>query len=353
MTLTFDHSALAQRVIFRTGGAVEGVIDALKSLDAKRVLLINDAFAADLADRLMSRLPVVAREDDVRQHVPLEVGLRVADVANHSAADAVVSVGGGSTTGLAKIVARERGLPIVAVPTTFAGSEATPVWGQTERGRKTTGNDPGVLPRVVVYDAELTRGMPAELVVASGLNALAHAVDGLWAPRADPINRALSTEGMDALVPALRAIVAAPDDLDAREQALYGAYLCAVGFATAGSGLHHKICHSLGGAHALPHAPTHAVVLPYVVAFNAPAARDAAERIARIFGAGEPGGLLRHFALDLGAPRSLADLGMPEEGIADVVDQVLPVVPPSNPRPVAREDLAGIVRAAWCGREFA
>lgn len=192
----------------------------------------------------------------------------------------VVAIGGGSATGLAKIIARDTGLPVVAVPTTFSGSEATDIWGMTEDERKTTGTDPRVLPRVVVYDATLTQGLPTDLAVHSGLNALAHAVDSLWAPRADPINRAMAGEGMRALVPGLRGLRADTEVVRAHEQVLYGTYLSGVALASAGAGMHHKICHVLGGTFNLPHAPTHAVVLPYVAAYNAEADPDSAARIA-------------------------------------------------------------------------
>lgn len=180
--------------------------------------------------------------------------------------DAVVSIGGGSATGLAKIVALRVGLPVVAVPTTFAGSEAPDVWGLTEDCAKTTGIDAVVLPKAVVYDATLFAGLPQELAVASGLNAVAHAVDGFWAPRADPINRALGTAGLAALVPALRSLRRG-DGQAAVEETLFGAYLAAVAFASAGHTT--RSVHVLGGRFGLPHAEMHAVVLAYVVAFNA------------------------------------------------------------------------------------
>ena len=124
-----------------------------------------------------------------------------------------------------------------------------------DRGRgKTTGVDDRVLPTSIVYDADLTLTLPVDLSVASGLNALAHCVDSLWAPRADPINQALALEGARALADGLPVVVGHPRDTAGRDQALYGAYLAAVAFASAGSGLHHKICHVLGGAFNLPHA---------------------------------------------------------------------------------------------------
>ncbi|MEV7739745.1 iron-containing alcohol dehydrogenase [Streptomyces sp. NPDC088921] len=189
MTISFDHTAHGQRVLFGTGKAVANTVVALESLGAKRVLLIADAFATVLSDAVAEPSPVVARVHEIVQHVPIENATRTVALAREQGADAVITIGGGSSIGLAKIVAREAGLPIVAVPTTFAGSEATNVWGITEAGRKITGIDDKVLPKVIVHDASLMASLPGRLAVPSGLNAVAHAVDGFWSPRTDPINR--------------------------------------------------------------------------------------------------------------------------------------------------------------------
>jgi maleylacetate reductase len=235
------------------------------------------------------------------------------------------------------------------VPTTYAGSEATNVWGLTEASRKTTGVDDQVLPVTVVYDTELTLSMPAELGIASGLNALAHCIDSMWAPRADPINQALAGEGIRALNGGLPAIRTNSDDLRGRELALYGAYLSAVAFASAGSGMHHKICHVLGGRWNLPHAQTHATVLPYVLAFNAPAAGDAARRIAMAFGADTSTAGLNALRETLDAPQALKDYGFVEGNITEAVQLILPVIPESNPRPVTEENLTALLTAAYAG----
>jgi maleylacetate reductase len=349
MGIKFDHSTLGQRVLFGTGEAVNNTVQAVEELGAQRVLLIADAFLGDLSDAVANRLPVVARIHDVIQHVPAENAEAAVEIARAEQADAVVTIGGGSATGLAKIVAREEGLPIVAVPTTFAGSEATNVWGITQDDRKVTGVDNRVLPRVVVYDASLSAGLPGSLALASGLNAAAHAVDGLWAPRSNPINRAMGTEGLRVLFPGLRSLHRDKDDVDARERTLYGAYLAAVAFASAGSGLHHKICHALGGTYDLPHAETHAVVLPYVTAFNAPAAPDAAERIAAALGASSAAPALYAFGAELDSPRSLKELGFQEADIQGAARIIQPSVPPSNPRSVTEADLEQILHDAWAG----
>src|SRR4051794_4250140 len=232
------------------------------------------------AEPVLTGVPVQVLHTDVAMHVPVEVAEHAREVAAEQDVDLVVCIGGGSTTGLAKAIALTSGLPIVAVPTTYAGSEATDVWGLTEGGRKTTGVDPRVLPRTVVYDASLMLTLPVATSVASGLNALAHCVDSMWAPRTDPLDQVVALEGMRALRGGLPQVVAGPTETAGREQTLYGAYLAGVAFASAGSGLHHKICHVLGGMFGLPHAETHAVVLPHVLSFNAPAVPELDRRMA-------------------------------------------------------------------------
>jgi maleylacetate reductase len=223
------------------------------------------------------------------------------------------------------------------------------VWGLTERARKTTGTDVRVLPRTVVYDPELTVTLPVELTVASGLNALAHCVDSQWAPQADPINTALALAGASALVRGLREVAADGADLDGRSRCLYGAYLAGVGFASAGSGLHHKICHVLGGAWNLPHAQTHAVVLPHVLAYNAPGAPEASRRLAEAFGAEDAVDGLLALSDDLNAPRSLNALGLPEAALSEAAALVVAGAPPGNPRPVTRDAIEQLLQRAWSG----
>lgn len=349
--MTWVHEGLAQRVAFATGAAAQAVSAEIAELGATRVMLIAGEAEAELADRITAQVPVVLRHHEVVMHVPIEVAERAREAATANSVDAVISVGGGSTTGLAKAIAMTTGLPIVAVPTTYAGSEATNVWGLTEKARKTTGVDPAVLPRAIVYDASLMLTLPVEMSVASGLNALAHCVDSMWGPNADPIDRAFATEGIRALASGLPAIVADPSALRGREDTLYGAYLAAVAFASAGSGLHHKICHVLGGMFDLPHAQTHAVVLPYVLAFNAPNAPEAAERIAGAFDAPTAGEGLAALRTALEAPDSLRSLGMPEDGIGAAAETVLPLVPANNPTPVTIDNLTALIRAAFEGAQ--
>jgi alcohol dehydrogenase class IV len=350
-SMRFVHDTLPQRVCFGSGEAAAHLQREIENLKASKVMVIAGKGEQDLAETITKELPVALRYDDVVMHVPVEVAGRARDAAAAAAADALVSVGGGSTTGLAKAIALTTGLPIVAIPTTYAGSEATAVWGLTEGARKTTGTDPRVLPKVIIYDATLTLSLPVPMSVASGLNALAHCIDAMWAPNADPINAALAAEGIRALRDGLPKVVADPFDLDGREHALYAAYLSAAAFASAGSGLHHKISHVLGGAYNLPHAQTHAVVLPYVLAFNAPAAPAAERQIAGAFGTKRAIDGLQDLRRELDAPGALRDYGFTQDAITEAADAILSAVPPSNPRPVTADDLRRLLHAAWSGAD--
>lgn len=348
--IRFLHETRPQRVRFGSGAAAAALAEELALLAAARVMVITTGSARLAADRITEGLPVALRYDDVAMHVPVDVATRARDAADAHEADALVSIGGGSATGLAKAVALTTGLPIVAVPTTYAGSEATDVWGLTEGSRKTTGTDPKVLPRAIVYDAELTTSLPVPMSVASGVNALAHCVDSLWAPRTDPVDQALATEGIRALRTGLPVVVADPLDMTGREHVLYAAYLAATAFTSAGSGLHHKICHVLGGMFGLPHAQTHAVVLPHVLAFNGPSAPEASGRIAAALGAGDALTGLVDLLRELDAPEALRDYGFTEADIPAAVDVILPAVPSGNPAPVTDTALTALLHAAWQGR---
>ncbi|MDR7082816.1 maleylacetate reductase [Arthrobacter ginsengisoli] len=351
MSLTFDHVTLGQRVLFGTGAAAANLAAEVARLGAERVMVIASDFETGMARTVAAGIEVALWHHDVVMHVPLETAEKARAAAAGAGVDLLVCVGGGSTTGLAKAVAMTSRLPIIAVPTTYAGSEATNVWGLTEAARKTTGVDDAVLPVTVIYDAALTLSLPVALSVASGLNGMAHCIDSMWAPRADPINAALGAEGIRALAAGLPLITADPAGTAGREQALYGAYLSAVAFASAGSGLHHKICHVLGGTFNLPHAQTHATVLPYALAFNAPHAPEAQARIAAAFGTTDALTGLQDLRKRLDAPQALADYGFTADGIAEAAAIILPAVPVSNPRPATTENLTRLLQAALTGED--
>jgi maleylacetate reductase len=335
----FAHRTLGQRVVLEPGGAAAAVLDALDRLASRAVMVIGGARQAGLLAALAARTALHWTE--VTQHVPVALAGRARAAADEHGIDVVVAIGGGSAVGLAKAIALDRPVRIVAVPTTYAGSEATNVWGLTDAGGKRTGTDDRVLPDTVVYDPALVASLPPALAAASALNAVAHCVDSFWGPAADPLDAALAAEGLRALAGGLRH----PDPAALQ----YGCYLAAVAFASAGSGLHHKICHVLGGRFDLPHAATHAIVLPYVLAYNAPAAPAAAARVTAALGVADAVAGLRD--LNRHAPRALHEIGLREADLPAAVEAVLPAVPPSNPRPVDAAALERLLRAAWAGAD--
>lgn len=351
MSLVFSHVTLGQRVLFGTGMAAQYLSAEVERLGGRRVMVIASEGSGQVASDVAKEIDVALWHRDVVMHVPVEVAERAREAAKNAEIDLLVAIGGGSTTGLAKAVALTSGVPIVAIPTTYSGSEATNVWGLTEDARKTTGVDDAVLPVTVIYDSALTLSLPRELSVASGLNGMAHCIDSMWAPRADPINAALAAEGIRALSRGLPLIVEDLSDVEGRDLALYGAYLSAVAFASAGSGLHHKICHTLGGTFNLPHAQTHATVLPYVLAFNEPLAQEASARIASAFDTSTGLEGLQALRRTLDAPSSLADLGFEARSIPEAVSIILPAVPAGNPRPCTTENLTRLLEAATLGED--
>jgi maleylacetate reductase len=347
----FTYQALPMRVVFGAG-ALGKLPDEVAHLGLARVLVLCSPGHEDLGREVAGALGEWSAGvlPEARMHVPIEVARRARDRAVELGADGCVAVGGGSTIGLGKAIALEHDLPVIAVPTTYAGSEMTPVWGLTEGGRKRTGRDQRVLPRSVVYDAELTLSLPATLSATSGINAIAHAVEGLYAPDATPIVSLMAEEGARALAVALPRVVADGRDLDARGEAQYGAWLCGAVLAATTMSLHHKLCHTLGGALDLPHAPTHTVVLPHVLAYNQPSAAAAVAALSRaVGGAPDPARELWELAGRLGAPRSLRELGMAEADIPRIVELVV-ANPYANPRPVTPQGVTTLLADAWAGR---
>jgi maleylacetate reductase len=259
-----------------------------------------------------------------------------------------VAVGGGSTTGLGKALALRTDLPQIVLPTTYAGSEMTPILGETKDGVKLTQRTLKVLPEVVIYDVDLTLGLPSSIASTSGMNAMAHAVEALYAKDGNPMISLIAEEGMAVLGRALPRIVEDPRDCQARSDALYGAWLCGICLGSVGMALHHKLCHILGGAFNLPHAETHTILLPYVTSYNTPAAPDAMRRVARALGAADAAQGLHDLARRLGAKRALRELGMPEEGIDRAVETTM-ATPHWNPRPLDATAIRALLRDAWSG----
>lgn len=347
-THRFVREGLPTRVVFEPGGR-RHVAREMERLGRTRAMVLSTPQQSAQATELANDLEKLAVGifTGAQMHTPVEVTERAVAMSRELSADCVVSLGGGSTTGLGKAIALRTDLDQIVLPTTYAGSEVTPILGQTVDATKTTLRSPKVVPETVIYDVDLTLTLPAAVTVNSALNSLAHAVEALWANDPDPITLLMAREAVTTFVSCLPRIVADPDDRDARGAALYGAWLAGTCLATVGMALHHKLCHVLGGTFDLPHAETHAVMLPYVVAYNAPAAPAAAALIEQVLGS--PGATaLRSFAEHLGAPTSLRDLGMPESGIAEAADRCLNE-PYDNPRPVEREALRDLIGDAWDG----
>jgi alcohol dehydrogenase class IV len=343
----FVYDALPGRVVFGVG-AVEQLGEEVDRLGGRRVLAIAGKRAIDgLLARLGPR--VAASFTEVQQHVPVEAAARAVAAAAEADADCLVAMGGGSATGMAKAVALERQAPIVAVPTTYAGSEVTPIYGLTGPEGKRTGRDLRVLPKVVVYDPALTTGLPPEVTGPSGMNALAHCVEATYAPGANPVTSLLAEEGARALARGLPVAVSDPADLAARTDALLGAWLAGAAMAAAGVGIHHQLCHLLGGAYRLPHAELHAVVLPHAVAFVAPAARPQLARLAGALGVEEVPGGVWDLGRRLGTPASLAELGLAEAELDRAATQAVARVVQA-PRRAGVSELRALLGAAWQGR---
>jgi alcohol dehydrogenase class IV len=249
---------------------------------------------------------------------------------------------------LGKALALRTGINQLCIPTTYAGSEMTPILGETKDGLKTTVRSNDVLPESVIYDVDLTLSLPASLAATSGINAIAHAVEALYARDRNPVISLMAEEGIRALADALPCIVATPGDREARSQALYGAWLCGVCLGTVGMALHHKLCHTLGGTFDLPHAETHTIVLPHALAYNAPLVPDAVVRIARAIGTSDAAQGLYDLARRLNAKLALRDIGMPESGI-DRAAELAVTNAYWNPRPLERNAIRELIAQAWAG----
>ncbi|HKT98805.1 MAG TPA: maleylacetate reductase [Paraburkholderia sp.] len=347
----FVHETRAARVVFGAGSRHQ-LRQELEILGIERALVLTTpeqtGIGAQVADILGTRSAGV--HGKAAMHVPLEVAREAIDAARELGADGCVAVGGGSTIGLAKAIALESGLPIVALPTTYAGSEMTPLYGITDGGLKKTGRDWRVMPRSVIYDPELTLTLPVPLSMTSGMNAIAHAAEALYGHDANPIYALMAEEGIRALAHALPRLRETPADLEARSDAQYGAWLCGAVLGNVQMGLHHKLCHTLGGSFNLPHAQVHTVVLPYALAYNDPAAPQAMARIARALGCDTAAEGLHALGASLGVPRSLRELGMQERDLEHAADLVVQT-PYPNPRPIERAGIRALLQRAYTGAE--
>jgi maleylacetate reductase len=346
----FIYDALPGRVVFGEG-AFERLPDELDRLGVRRILLIADRSGHSWGEKLVTWIGdrIVGQIGDVRPHVPVDDAVNARRLARSTRANAIVTIGGGSATGLGKAVGLDIPIPILAVPTTYAGSEMTPIWGLTSGSRKETGRDPAVQPQTVVYDPILTLSLPPSISGPSGMNALAHCAEALYAEAANPITSLMAEQGIRVLARGLPIVVADPGDLAGRGDVLAGAYLAGAAFAAAGSGIHHKICHILGGAYDLPHAEMHSVVLPHALAHILPSQPTAIGRMAAALGSPYVPGAVFDLGRAIGAPAGLGEIGMRVERL-DEAAGLIAAATAGTELEISERDVRALLDDAFAGR---
>jgi maleylacetate reductase len=345
----FSYEVLAARILFGPGRLGEAGQEVAR-LGCGRALILTTASQAPAGERLRDALGplAVGLVAGAVRHTPVEVTEATMGVVASTRADCVIAYGGGSTIGLGKAIALRTNLPQIVIPTTYSGSEVTPILGETQAGLKITKRDGRILPETVIYDPELTVRLPVAVSMASGLNAMAHALEGLYAQDRNPVSTLQALAGVEALYSALPAILANPANRAARSAALYGAWLCGTVLGTVGMSLHHKLCHTLGGSFGLPHAETHAVILPQALAYNEDGARAALAPLPGLFGPRLGAGVF-DFTARLGVPLSLRALGFAESDL-DRATRIAIENPYWNPVPVEPAGIRQLLQAAWAGR---
>lgn len=350
MNDAFRYTGLPANVIFGSG-AISFLTKEVRKLNVTRTLIVTTAFQADEAIKLQKILGEKENTIFTRaaMHTPVDVTEKALTLFNNFGADGIIALGGGSSIGLSKALALRTGAPQIVIPTTYAGSEMTTILGQTEDGKKTTQKSLKVLPNVVIYDVDYTLSLPLKMTITSGINAIAHAVEALYAENANPILALLAEEGIAKLTFALPKILKRPDDLIFRSDALQGAWLCAICLGSGGVALHHKLCHVLGGMFDLPHAETHTVILPHALAYNEPCIPKTIEVLKRAMKTDNPAAKLFDIAKQADVPTSLKELGMPQDGIEKVIQQVIEN-PYYNPRALKAEALSALLQNSWHGK---
>jgi len=347
--LTFQYEALPARVVFGAG-TLARLPEETARLKLRRALILSTAGQRAHAERVAVLLGPRAADvfAGAVMHTPVQVTEAAILLASRLEIDGLIAIGGGSAIGLSKALALRTDLPQIVIPTTYAGSEATPILGETLEGVKHTQRSLQVLPETILYDAELTVGLPVQVSMASGLNAMAHAAEALYSADRNPLTSRMAEAALAAFVDALPRIQSRPGDLDARSAALSGAWLSGCCLGAVGMALHHKLCHTLGGTFGLPHAETHAILLPHALAYNLPFAPEAHRILARTLHCEDTPIALEQFTRRLSLPRALSELGMPEAAIDHAADLAVRN-PYPNPRPLEREALRGLLARAWAG----
>jgi alcohol dehydrogenase class IV len=351
---SFEYNANPSRVIFGSG-SVTRLPAEIKRLNASRPLLLctqrGNNYTKELFTLIQAAsITVAGIFPNAKPHTPISVTEEATAFLNSTTADCVVSIGGGSVIGLGKAVSIRTGVPHISIPTTYSGSEMTPILGETHQGIKTSRSDPKILPAVVIYDVDFTMTLSPAISSVSGINAIAHAVEGLYAKNANPITSMLALEGTKALAEALPEILRDPKARSPRNQALYGAWLCGTVLGSSSMALHHKLCHTLGGLFALPHAETHTIVLPHALSYNAPVISEQMAKLATVL-PGSNGDALNGLEIlleKLQVPRALKDLGMKQDDIDKAVEVVTNNQYP-NPRIMEPKWIRELIRRAWAG----
>ncbi|KAI5204555.1 maleylacetate reductase [Aureobasidium subglaciale] len=352
----FEYNINPSRVVFGSG-SINKLPEEIKKLECSSPLVLtskgqNGNLHGEFLTEILSKCSMSAAAilNMAVMHTPVPITEAALQQLKAQAADCIVTIGGGSVVGLGKALSIRTGLQHICIPTTYSGSEMTPILGETDNGRKTTRSDPKIIPGVVIYDADLTRTLPVAICSTSGINAIAHAVEALYAKNTNPITNLLALEGIKKLAEALPAIVQDPSDLSARERAQYGAWLCGVCLGTSAMALHHKLCHTLGGSFNLPHAETHTIMLPHALAYNAPAIPEQMQRIASVLPDSDGDAIkgLDILLNKLGVSRALKDFGMQEEDI-DKATEIAMGVQYANPRAMDKNGIRELIRRAWAG----
>ncbi|PWN92570.1 Dehydroquinate synthase-like protein [Acaromyces ingoldii] len=363
----FVYAVAASRVVFGRGSLKAQLEGEVAQLGAKRVLVITTPHQRDIGEEVSSLLGArfTALYSNATMHTPVEVTEDALKVVSEKNIDCLVAVGGGSTIGLAKALAYRTDLLQIVVPSTYAGSEATSILGQTEKGAKTTLVSPKVLPEVIVYDVDLTLTLPKVMSLTSGVNAIAHSIETLYSAKSNPFIDLLAVEGIQVMMRSLAKLGSEPDDIEARSDALYAAWACGMCLGNGGgTALHHKICHTIGGMLNTPHAETHAIVLPHALQYNyAYLNKDSRRNLGRAFGlaVNEEGGRdqLEREGVEMaqkifdivqngGAPTSLAALGVKSSDLEPVAEAAAKA-PYPNPAPLEGPRLLELLHRAHLG----
>ncbi len=333
-------------------GSISRLGDLLAEVGVRRALLVTSGRGAVAAERL--GLPVAGVFDGVRPHVPVETVQSAVTRAVEVGADGLVGLGGGASIDTSKAVAaallREGDrevVPVVAVPTTYAGAEWTPFFGMLlEPGRKGGSADARAAPVAAVYDAELTLELPVPETVGTTMNALAHCAEAYYHPATNEEAATHADLGAAAIAEALPRVVAAPSSLPDRASLLEGAMHAALALADSGLCLGHAMAQGLGGRYGLPQGTMNALCLPPALRFNAPVVPEAVARLGRALG-GEAALRCEELAA-LGDFGRLRDHGVPESELAAVAEEI--AARPgarANPRPVTAADVEGLLREIW------